>query len=140
MAGIQTMATTLTMKKSGDESEDTVISHITSIGEQSSEAEEIDVTTLDSPNRAKEYIQGAKDPGTIEVSVNNCFDGEAAQMYAVYQSGDERDWVITYPDDKATLSFSGFVSTFTHGEATTDGLATYGMTIRLTGEPTYAEA
>ena len=67
MAGIQAMATSLKMVKSGSEPDDLVIAHITSIGEQASEAEEIDVTTLDSPNRAKEYIQGAKDAGTDPV-------------------------------------------------------------------------
>ena len=71
MAGIQAMATSLKMVKSGSEQADLVIAHITSIGEQASEAEEIDVTTLDSPNRSKEFIQGAKDPGSIEVAVNN---------------------------------------------------------------------
>ena len=46
MAGIQAMATSLKMVKSGSEPDDLVIAHITSIGEQASEAEEIDVTTL----------------------------------------------------------------------------------------------
>lgn len=139
MAGIQSMGTSLTMTKSGAEEADLVISHIVSIGEQASEAEEIDVTTLDSPNRAKEFIQGAKDPGSIEVTVNNLFDGEAEKINAVYKSGEVREWTEEYPDSKATLAYSGYISSFKYGEATTDGLATYGFTIRLTGEPTYSE-
>lgn len=140
MAGIQAMATSLKMVKTGSEPDDLVLAHITSIGEQASEAEEIDVTTLDSPNRAKEFIQGAKDPGSIEVSLNNCFDGQVAALKAVYASGDVRDWVETFPDDKGTLTYSGYISALTFGEATPDGLLSVNITIRLSGEPVYTEA
>lgn len=139
MAGIQAMGTSLTLKKAGDEGTDIVLPHLVSIGEQASESEEIDVTTLDSPNRAKEYIQGAKDPGTIEVTANNLFDGTAEKIKAVYASGEVREWVETYPDNKGTLTYSGYVATFTHGEVTTDGLATFSFGIRLSGEPVYSE-
>jgi len=140
MAGIQAMGTSLTLQKSDDETEDTVIAHITSIGEQAGEAEEIDVTTLDSPNRSKEFIQGAKDPGSVEVAANNCFDGQVAKLLALYESGTTRTWVEAYPDSTATLTYTGYISTFTHGEATTDGLCTVNFTIRLTGEPVYSES
>lgn len=140
MAGIQAMATSLKMVKSGSEQADLVIAHITSIGEQSSEAEEIDVTTLDSPNRSKEFIQGAKDPGSIEVAVNNCFDGQVETLRSVYQSGAVREWVETYPDDAGTLTYSGYISALKFGEATPDGLVTANFTIRLSGEPVYAES
>lgn len=140
MAGIQAMATSLKMVKSGSEQADLVIAHITSIGEQASEAEEIDVTTLDSPNRSKEFIQGAKDPGSIEVAVNNCFDGQVETLRSVYQSGAVRQWVETYPDDAGTLTYSGYISALKFGEATPDGLVTANFTIRLSGEPVYAEA
>ena len=140
MAGIQAMATSLKMVKSGSEQADLVIAHITSIGEQSSEAEEIDVTTLDSPNRSKEFIQGAKDPGSIEVAVNNCFDGQVETLRSVYQSGAVREWVETYPDDAGTLTYNGYISALKFGEATPDGLVTANFTIRLSGEPVYTEA
>lgn len=140
MAGIQAMATSLKMVKTQDEQADLVLAHITSIGEQASEAEEIDVTTLDSPNRAKEYIQGAKDSGSVEVAVNNCFDGQVEALKAVYASGAVRNWVETFPDDKGTLSYSGYISSLKFGEATPDGLLSVNITIRLSGDPVYAEA
>jgi len=140
MAGIQAMATSLTMVKAGSEAADTVIAHITSIGEQTSEAEEIDVTTLDSPNRSKEFIQGAKDPGSVEVAINNCSDGQIETLNAVFQAGTVRTWTETYPDDSGTLTYTGYISAFTFGEATPDGLLTANMTIRLTGQPTYSES
>ena len=61
MAGKLTMGTSLTMTKAGSEATDTVIKSLTSIGSVSGEGDEIDVPTLDSPNGAKEYIQGAVD-------------------------------------------------------------------------------
>lgn len=139
MAGVQTMATSLKLIKADSEPSDTVLAHLVSIGEQGSEAEEIDVTTLDSPNRAKEFIQGAKDAGTIEVTANNCFDGQVAIIRALYTSGAVRNWKEIYPDGKGELSFTGYVSSFTFGEATTDGLATITFAIRLSGEPVYTE-
>ncbi len=140
MAGIQAMATSLKMVKTGQEADDLVIAHITSIGEQGSEAEEIDVTTLDSPNRSKEFIQGAKDPGSVEVAVNNCFDGQVETLRSVYQSGAVRTWIETYPDDAGTLTYTGYISALKFGEATPDGLVAANFTIRLSGEPTYAES
>lgn len=138
------MATTLTLVKTSSETSDTVLAHLTSIGEQSTEAEEIDVTTLDSPNGNKEFIQGAKDPGTVEVSANNCFDGQVAIIEALFESGEIRTWEETYPETAdgvaGTLTYTGYVSSFTYGEATPDGLASITFTIRLSGQPTYAEA
>lgn len=139
MAGTQAMATSLKLSKIAPEEEDLVIAHITSIGEQASEAEEIDVTTLDSPNRSKEFIQGAKDPGSVEVSVNNMFDGQVAKLRQLYSDGTVRQWVETYPDEKGTLTYSGYISALNFGEATPDGLLSVTFTIRLTGDPVYAE-
>ncbi len=139
MAGIQAMATSLKMVKTADEQADLVIAHITSIGEQSSEAEEIDVTTLDSPNRAKEYIQGAKDSGSVEIAINNCFDGQIAALKAVYASGAVRTWIETFPDDRGTLTYTGYISALTFGEAAPDGLISATITIRLSGDPVYDE-
>lgn len=139
MAGTRTMGTTLVLTKSGSEAENHTFKHLQSIGEQGTEAEEIDVTTLDSPNGAKEYIQGAKDPGTVEVTANNCGDGEVTKLQALFASGEVREWTETYPNG-ASLTFDAYVSQLTFGEATTDGLCTATFALRLTGEPTYTES
>ena len=140
MAGTRTMGTSLKMTKAGSELEDLELANLQSIGEQSSEAEEIDVTTLDSPGGAKEFIQGAKDPGSIEVVANNVFDGQVETLQAVFNSGDVRSWTESYPNAAATLAYDAYMSSFSFGEATTDGLATVSFTLRLTGAPTYSEA
>lgn len=140
MAGVRTMATTLTKTMSGSETEDLVLAHLQSIGEQATEAEEIDVTTLDSPNGSKEFIQGAKDPGSVEVVANNVFDGQVAKLQSIFTSGAVEEWTEAYPAAAGTLTYSAYMSAFTFGEATTDGLATVSFTLRLTGAPTYSEA
>ena len=139
MAGKRTMGTSLKMVKTGSEASDLVIAHIQSIGEQSTSTDEIDVTTLDSPNGAKEYMQGAKDPGTVEITANNCGDGQVEALQAVFDSGKVRTWVETYPTG-ATLTYDAYISDFTFGEATVDGLMTASFSLRLSGEPTYEEA
>ena len=138
MAGSRTMGTKLTLTKKGSEPADLELKHLQSIGEQSTEAEEIDVTTLDSPNGAKEFIQGAKDPGTIEVVANNLFDGQVSTLQAIFNSGVVREWTEEYVGG-ATLSYDAYISAFKFGEATTDGLATASFTLRLTGAPEYSE-
>lgn len=139
MAGKRTMGTALKMIKTGSEASDLVIAHIQSIGDQSTETDEIDVTTLDSPNGAKEYMQGAKDPGTVEITANNCGDGQVEALQSVFDSGAVRTWTETYPTG-ATLTYDAYISAFTFGEATVDGLMTASFTLRLSGEPVYTEA
>lgn len=139
MAGKRTMGTSLTLTKKGAEPNDLVVAHIQSIGEQSTETDEIDVTTLDSPDGAKEFIQGAKDAGSIEIVANNCGDGQVEALQAVFDSGEVREWTETYPTG-ATLVYDAYISAFTFGEATTDGLMTASFTLRLSGEPVYTEA
>jgi hypothetical protein len=126
------------MVKTGSESTDTVLAHIQSIGDKTTEAEEIDVTTLDSPGGNKEFIQGPKDPGNVEVLANNVGDGQAVILKAVFDSGAVRTWKETWVDG-TTLKYDGYISSFTFGEETTDGLYTVGFSIRRTGEETYTE-
>ena len=135
MAGLPAMATKLIMVKSGSEAADLDITHLKSIGDQSTEADEIDVTTLDSPNRAKEFIQGAKDAGTMDFVINDMFDGQVEALDAVFDTGEVRRWKVVFPDGKGGFAFNGFIKNFTNGEVETDGLITRTLTIRLSGKP-----
>ena len=145
MAGVRTIANTLTMVKSGAEAEDTVVGGIASIGAIKTETDEIDVTTLDSPNMAKEFIQGASDSGDFDVEINNVFDGTVTKLDGVFSAGETRAWTITFTandgtTEEATLDFNAFIKGFEHGEQTTDGLAKVTMTLRVSGKPVYAES
>lgn len=144
MAGVRTIANTLTLVKSGAEVEDTVVGNIASIGAIKTETDEIDVTTLDSPGMAKEFIQGASDSGDFDVELNNVFDGTVAQLDSVFSAGETRSWKITFTandgvTEEATLAFSAFIKGREFGEQTTDGLAKATITLRVTGAPVYTE-
>ena len=139
MAGTRTMGTTLTMKKAGDEQADTVIAHLTSIGEVTGEREEIDVTTLDSPNGAKEFISGVVDFGSFDVA-GNVIDGvQVSALYDVFNGQQNRDFEIQTPSG-TRLALNGYFSSFGFGEKTTDGLDTFKATIRVSGAPEYIPA
>ena len=140
MAGTRTMATTLTKTMSGSETEDLVLASLVSIGEQSTASEEIESTTLDSTGGFREFIQGLKDAGSVEVMANNVFDGQATILQALFNAGTTEEWVEAYPNAAGTLTYNAYMSALTFGEATTDGLATVSFTLRLTGAPVYAEA
>lgn len=135
MAGTRTMGTTLTMMKAGDEAKDTVIAHLTSIGEVTGEREEIDVTTLDSPNGAKEFIAGVLDFGSFDIA-GNVIDGvQVSALYDVFNGQQNRDFEIQTPSG-TKLALNGYFSSFGFGEKTTDGLDTFKATVRVSGAPT----
>ena len=139
MAGTRTMGTTLTMKKAGDEQADTVIAHLTSIGEVTGEREEIDVTTLDSPNGSKDFISCGVDFGSFDVA-GNVIDGvQVSALYDVFNGQQNRDFEIQTPSG-TKLALNGYFSSFGFGEKTTDGLDTFKATIRVSGAPTYTSA
>lgn len=143
MAGKRTMGTRIKLRGEGSE-EDLLLSNTASIGEVSTDTDEIDVTTLDSPNGAKEYIQGAKDSGDFDVELNNVFDGVIETLNSIFDSGETRSWVVEFVDSDlttvlGTLDLDAFVKTRAYGEVTTDGLHKATFTLRVTGSPVYEE-
>ena len=68
MAGQRGLGTTFSFEKTGSEQANITIGNLTSIGEVGADADEIDVTTLDSTGGYREYISGFKDAGEIALS------------------------------------------------------------------------
>lgn len=139
MGATRTIKTTLKKLKSGDEQEDLKIAHLTSIGEIGIESEEIDVTDLDSDGDFKEYIAGTKDAGEVSIAGNIHDESIVEKMMSLANSRSVESWEVTYPSG-ATWTFQGFIKSFKDGEKTTDGLATFSATIRISGAPTYTPA
>ena len=136
MSGKRTIGSTLTLVKAGAEPTDTLLAHLTSIGESGGEHEEVDVTTLDSPGGAKEFIAGATDYGSFDV-VGNVLDGvQPKAMYDLFKSREVRDWKVATPAG-TLLEVEAYISAFKFGEKTVDGLDSFTMTLRVSGEPTY---
>lgn len=135
----RTMGTTLTKTKSGDETEDLKIANLTSIGEIGVESEEIDATDLDSPNNYKEFIAGSKDAGEVSIAGNIKDEANVEKMLALAESQTMEKWTVAYPSG-AKWVFNAFVKSFKDGEKTTDGLATFTATLRISGKPVYTKS
>jgi hypothetical protein len=143
MGAIRSMGSTLTLVGEGSE-EDLVLGNIASIGEVATDSEEIDATTLDSPDGAREFIQGSKDSGELSVELNNVFDGTVETLNSVFDAGETRSWTIGFVGTdgttvQATLDFDAFVKGRTYGESTPDGLHKATVNLRISGAPVYSE-
>ena len=109
------------------------IGNLTSIGEVTPSAEELDATTLDSTGGYREFIAGFKDGG--ELSLTGYHDKTDAGQIALrtgFGTGDIDAVVITFPDS-ATVTFNAFVKGYSIGSADVDGLVNFGATLRITG-------
>lgn len=135
----RTMGTTLTKGKSGDELEDLKIANLTSIGEIGVESEEIDATDLDSPDNYKEFIAGSKDAGEVSIAGNIKDESNVEKMLALAESQSIEKWTVIYPSG-AKWVFNAFVKSFKDGEKTTDGLATFTASLRISGKPVYTKS
>lgn len=119
---------------------DTAVGKLTSVGEISPASEELDVTTLDSEGGYREFIQGYRDSGEVELT--GFFEkGDAGQaaLRAAYDSGAAGNAKVEFPDG-ATVTFRAFVKSYTLGSAEVDGAVGFGATLRLTGAVTVKEA
>lgn len=138
MAKGLTMGTSLTLKKAGSEPNDLVIKSLTSIGEVTGEKEEIEVTTLDSPDGAKEFLSGAADWGTQDLEGYMDDDTQIEKMRALFDSGMVRDWEVVTPA-KRKIAYKAFVKNFTYGEKTIEGVDGFKLTLRLSGKPVFSK-
>lgn len=139
MAGSRTIGSILTLVKAGAEPADTVLANLTSIGEVGGEHEEVDVTTLDSPGGAKEFIAGATDYGSFDVGGNVVSGAQQSALYTLFKSRSVRSWKITTPAG-TELGVTAYLSRFAWGEKTVEGLDTFTATLRVSGQPTYTPA
>lgn len=135
----RTMGTTLTKGKSGDEIADLKIANLTSIGEIGVESEEIDTTDMDSPDDYKESIAGLKDAGEVPIAGNIKDESNVEKMLALAESRSVEKWTVSYPSG-AKWVFNAYVKSFKDGEKTTDGLATFTATLRVSGKPVYTKS
>ena len=108
------------------------IPNLSSIGEVSVSADELDATTLDSASGYREFLAGFKDSG--ELTITGYHDGSAAQagIRTAFGTGAAATTIITFPDNK-TVTFQSFVKGFSIGSADVDGIVGFGATFRITG-------
>ena len=109
------------------------IAGLSIVGEVAVTSDEIDVTTLDSPDNYKEIAQGVKDAGELPLTGFYITDDAGqAELRTGFASGDVDEVVITYPDN-TTVTGDAFVKGFSIGPAEVNGAVGYGATLRFTG-------
>lgn len=114
------------------------VAGLTSIGGLELSADTIDVTTLDSDGGYREFIAGFKDAG--EVSLEGYLEPDTGkgqkELYDLFESGNEEDFTIQFPNDMAKWEFKGVVTGFSTSADREDPLA-FSATIKVSGKPTF---
>lgn len=117
----------------------TEIGSLSSIGEVGGDADEIDVTTLDSTGGYKEFLQGFKDSGEVALSGYLAAGKNQDDLITAFGAGTASDCEIEFPSG-TTLTFSGYVKSYKVGPAEVNGAIGFSASIRITGAVTFTEA
>ena len=138
MAATRSQGTTLKFTPAGGAQ--VSVGRLTSVGEIQSDFEALDVTTLESEGGYREYIQGLRDAGEVELSgFYDAEDAGQAALRAAYDSGAAGAFEVNFPDG-SKVNFSGFVKGHTVGSAEVDGAIGFGAVVRITGAVRMTEA
>jgi predicted secreted protein len=110
-----------------------IIGALTSIGEIAPTSDEVDSTTLDSPNGYREFLQGMKDSGELPLSGYHDAENEGQNtMRTLFASGASGYFWVTFPD-QTTVAFTAYVKGYSDGAADVDGIVGFGCTLRISG-------
>lgn len=109
------------------------IGGLRSIGELTQTSEEIDVTTLDSEKGYREYMQGFKDGGQLQLGgfFNPASAGQMA-LNDLFDAGDVVEWEIKFTDG-TTVVFDAYVMGNAVGPTEVDGSPQFSATLRVSG-------
>ncbi len=136
--GLHGHGTTLTGGTAG------LIGNIISMSGPNQTRDSIDISTMDSTSKFREFIPGMIDAGEVTFEIN--YDGADAQTAndldtALSQAAAET-WTILFAGSEASYgswSCSGFVTALSFGNSFEDKI-TQSVTIKFTGVPTYTDA
>ncbi len=115
------------------------IGSITSITLPSRTVAAIKVTDLDATNKWESYIPGMLDAGelTLELNFDGSDSGNSNKLNTALTAA-AKDWVIVFPDT-STFTCNGFMTSLGGGSANNDDKITETVTLKFSGEPTFAD-
>lgn len=138
MAATRSQGTTLKFTPAGGVQ--LTVGRLTSVGEIQPDSEELDVTTLESAGGYREYMQGYRDSGEVELSgFHDAGDAGQKALREAYASGVIGAFEVCFPDG-TKVEFSGFVKGHTIGSAEVDGAVGFGAVVRISGAVNVTEA
>lgn len=139
MAGQRGLGTTIEFEKTGSEQSNLIIGNLTSIGEVGADADEIDVTTLDSTGGYREFIPGFKDAGEVALSGYFIAGKNHDKIIELFDSGESRNAIVTFPSG-AKITFPCFVKSYKVGPEEVDGAVGFSASLRVTGKPVFTKS
>lgn len=113
------------------------IGNIQNIAGPTIQVDDIDISSMDSTNKWREFIPGMKDAGELVFTVN--YDGSASGNADALNTaiGVVDTWTVTFSDG-STWACSGYLKNLgTTSEF--EGKITQDVTIKLSGAPTYTD-
>ena len=110
----------------------TALSEVYNISMGGMSREEIDVTSLDSTDGYREFIQSFKDVGEITFGVNFRL-ATWNDLYSAWDADDPVNWQLALPDDVLVLSFSAYVMSIPFEPIVPDDKVAMTITLRVTG-------
>lgn len=138
MAATKSQGTTLKFTPAGGSQ--VAVGRLSSVGEIQSDSDELDVTTLESEGGYREYIQGLRDCGEVELTgYHDAGDAGQKAIRNAYAGGKSGAFLVEFPDG-SKVNFSGFVKSHTIGSAEVDGAIGFGAVVRISGPVTVTEA
>lgn len=118
------------------------VGNVTDIDGPSIEAEDIDVTDLDSADQFREYVRGQVDGGTVTLAVN-LDPGSAVHMTTLLEgmsASDPEDatkaWTIENTINELSLDFNGYVKSWSP-KASKGNALSVSVAIKVTGKPSF---
>lgn len=116
----------------------TLIGTLSSVSELTCDSELLDVTTLDTPDGCRRFMQGAKDAGEIRLTgFHEKNDAGQAALRSAYESGLCADACITFPDGM-TATFPALVKSCALGAAQVDSAIAFICVLRANGKVVFA--
>jgi len=120
-----------------------VVANVISISGPNQSRDSIDISTMDSTSKFREFMPGMLDPGEITFDVNyeGTASGEANSLNTALTAAAET-WTIVFAGTAATYgqwSCSGFITALNFSDPFDDKI-TQSVTIKFTGSPTFTDA
>jgi len=124
------------LRKVVENADDIQFAQITNLSLPDQDADEVDLTSFDSADGYREFVQGLKDPGTVDVEAwfTKVF---ADEMQDDFNEGNINTYVIEFPNEEG-VEFEAFVQSIGGEVPMEDGLSME-VTLKLTGKPEWKD-
>ena len=124
------------LRKVVENEDDIQFAQITNLSLPNQDADEVDLTSFDSADGFREFVQGLKDPGSVDVEAwfTKAF---ADEMQDDFNEGNINTYVIEFPNEEG-VEFEAFVQSIGGEVPMEDGLSME-VTLKLTGKPEWKD-